>query len=257
MELPASCARRGSSAEPLDVRVKLRLCDAGPGSKVNRAEISHQGKRGADMLGCRQSPLQKLAGYWFLLVGWFVFLSPTPIWAAPGPTDVVRQFYGQLLDTMQHAATLGAKGRYQKLEPVVLSTFDVPFMARLSIGPSWARLTAEEKRRAATAYGRYIAAVYASRFGGYSGERFEVLGEQQIKHGTLVKTQIIKSNGEPVSINYVLHDNDIRWQIRDLYLAGAISELATRRSEFSAILRASGIDALIASLNKKADDLQS
>ena len=212
---------------------------------------------GVTMLRCRQSPMQNLAGYSFLMVGWLVFLSPMPSWAAPGPTDVVRQFYGQLLDTMQHAATLGAKGRYQKLEPVVLSTFDVPFMARLSIGPTWTRLTAEQKRRAAAAYGRYIGAVYATRFDGYSGERLEVLGEQQIKHGTLVKTQIVKSNGEPVSINYVVHDNDIGWQIRDAYLSGAISELATRRSEFSAILRTNGIDALIASLNKKADDLQS
>ena len=49
-----------------------------------------------------------------------------------------------------------------------------------------------------------------------------------------------------------MHDNDIAWQARDV----AISELATRRSEFAALLRSSGIDALIASLNKKADDLQ-
>jgi hypothetical protein len=35
----------------------------------------------------------------------------------------------------------------------------------------------------------------------------------------------------------------------------AISELATRRSQCSALLRSGGIDALIASLNKKADDL--
>src|SRR5712691_7045285 len=184
------------------------------------------------MLRCRQSPVQKFAGFWFLLVGWVVFLSPIP-------------------------AAAGANGRYQTLEPVVLRTFDVPFMARLSIGPSWGRLTAEQKRRAAAAYGRYITAVYATRFDGYSGERFEVLSEQQIKHGTLVKSQIIKANGEPVSINYVLHDNDISWQIRDAYLSGSISELATRRSEFSTILRSNGIDGLIASLNKKADDLQS
>jgi ABC-type transporter MlaC component len=32
--------------------------------------------------------------------------------------------------------------------------------------------------------------------------------------------------------------------------------LATRRSDFANILRTSGIDGLIASLNKKADDLQ-
>jgi phospholipid transport system substrate-binding protein len=183
-------------------------------------------------------------------------VSAIPAHATPGPTEVIRHFCGQLLDVMQHATTLGAKGRYQKLEPIVVGTFDLPFMARLSIGPSWANLSSETKRRVAQAYGRYMTAVYATRFDGYSGERFEFLGEQKIKRGLMVKTRIVKANGEPVSINFVLHDNDIAWQIRDVYLDSAISELATRRSEFSALLRTSGIDALIASLNKKADDLQ-
>ena len=207
------------------------------------------------MLHCRDYRVRHFAG-WLLVVGSLLSLGPTASATTPGPSDVVRRFYGELLNTMQHASTLGAKGRYQQLEPVVRASFDVPFMARLSIGPSWSRLSVEQKQRAAQAYGRYIAAVYATRFDEYTGQRFEILGEQQIKHGTLVKTEIIKANGEPVSINYVLHDNDTAWQIRDVYLSGAISELATRRSEFSAILRSSGIDALIASLNKKADDLQ-
>ena len=205
---------------------------------------------------CRQSLMQKLDGCRFLIVGWLVFLSPITAQATPGPTEVIRHFCGQLLDVMQHATTLGARGRYQKLEPIVAGTFDLPFMARLSVGPSWATLSAEQKQRVAQAYGRYTTAVYATRFDGYSGERFEFLGEQKIKRGLMVKTRIVKANGEPVSINFVLHDNDIAWQIRDVYLDSAISELATRRSEFSAVLRTSGIDALIASLNKKADDLQ-
>jgi phospholipid transport system substrate-binding protein len=209
-----------------------------------------------NMLRYGQSRLHKLAGCRLVLVGWLVFLSPISAQATPGPMDVVRHFCGQLLDVMQHAATLGARGRYQRLEPIVLGTFDVPFMARLSIGPTWAKLSTDQKRRVAQAYGRYITAVYATRFDGYSGERFEFFGEQQIKHGTMVKTRIVKSDGEPVSINFVLHDNDIAWQVRDVYLDSAISEVATRRSEFSATLRSSGIDALIASLNKKADDLQ-
>ena len=114
----------------------------------------------------------------------------------------------------------------------------------------------EQKRRAVEAYTRYIAAIYASRFDAYAGEQFQVLGQQPIKHGTLIKTHIVKSNGEPVSINYVVHDNDIAWQIRDIYLSGSISELATRRSDFAATVRSSGIEGLIATLNKKADDLQ-
>ena len=107
------------------------------------------------------------------------------------------------------------------------------------------------------AYGRYLAAVYASRFDGYSGERLDVLGEQKIKRGTLVKSRITKSDGEPVAIDYMVHDNAVGYQVRDVYVTGSISELATRRSDFAAILRSSGIDGLIATLNKKADDLGS
>ena len=158
---------------------------------------------------------------------------------------------------MQRAATLGARGRYQRLEPIVFSTFDVPFMAKLSIGSLWAGLTPEQKQRTAKAYGRYIAAVYASRFDGFSGERMEVLGEQKIKRGTLVKSRIVKSDGEPVAIDYMVHDNAVGYQVRDVYVTGTISKLATRRSDFAAILRSNGIDGLIATLNKKADDLGS
>ena len=210
------------------------------------------------MFGYRQSPRPRLAAFWFVATSWLVLLGPIPTDAAAGPpTDVVRNFYNVLLDVMQHASALGPRGRYQKLEPVVRGTFDVPFMSRLSIGPSWNRLTPEQKGRAVQAYSRYIAAVYGSRFDSYAGEQFKVLGQQQIKHGTLIKTQIVKSNGEPVDINYVVHDNDSAWQIRDIYLSGTISELATHRSEFAQTLRTSGIDGLIDSLDKKANELQS
>jgi phospholipid transport system substrate-binding protein len=177
--------------------------------------------------------------------------------AAPGPSDEVRAFYEVLLNNMKNAQALGVKGRYDKLEPVVLSTFDVPFMSRLSVGPMWGSLNAEQKRAVAKAFGRYITATYATQFDGYSGEQLNVINEQVIKHGTLVRSQIVKSDGEPISINYVLHDNDVRWQIRDIYLAGTISQLATRRSEFSSILKGEGgIDKLISVLNDKADALQ-
>ena len=208
------------------------------------------------MLRRREHLFPKLAWCSFVVAASLTLLSPAARATSPGPTDVIRHFYAQLLDVMQHATTLGARGRYQKLEPIVLRMFDVPYMARLSIGPSWAKLMTDQKRRVAQAYGRYLTALYATRFDGYSGERFEVLGEQQIKHGTMIKSRIVKSNGEPVSINFMMHDNDIAWQARDVYLDSAISEVATRRSEFAALLRNSGIDALIASLNKKADDLQ-
>ena len=60
-----------------------------------------------------------------------------------------------------------------------------------------------------------------------------------------MKSQIIKASGEPVNVDYMMRRNGDRWLISDIYLDGAISEVATRRSEFAAILRTDGVDGLI------------
>jgi MlaC protein len=107
----------------------------------------------------------------------------------------------------------------------------------------------------AESYGRYISAISADRFDSYSGQKLEVTGEQPAPFGLMVKSRIIKSNGEPVEVDYVMRQNGESWLIADIYLDSAISEVATRRSEFAAILKAQGIDGLIAALNRKADIL--
>jgi phospholipid transport system substrate-binding protein len=82
-----------------------------------------------------------------------------------------------------------------------------------------------------------------------------VTDEQPNGTGVMVRSQIIKANGEPVKVDYMMRRNGANWVISDVYLDGAISEVATRRSEFAAILRNEGIDGLIAALNRKADIL--
>ena len=68
-----------------------------------------------------------------------------------------------------------------------------------------------------------------------------------------MRSQIVKANGEPVKVDYMMRRNGDGWLISDIYLDGAISEVATRRSEFAAILRTDGVDGLIAALSRKAD----
>jgi phospholipid transport system substrate-binding protein len=181
-------------------------------------------------------------------------LAPRAALAVPaGGGDAVRGFYDALLSTMKNGAALGQSGRYAKLEPVVRSTFDLPLMARLAVGPAWAGLSDGQRQQVSEAFGRYISAVYAERFDSYSGEQLQVAGEQPVAAGVIVHSRIVKADGEPVSIDYLLRQNAGGWQISDVYLDGTISELATRRSEFAAILRSRGIDGLISTLNRKAE----
>jgi phospholipid transport system substrate-binding protein len=104
-------------------------------------------------------------------------------------------------------------------------------------------------------FGRYISAIYADRFDSYGGQKLEVTGEQPAPSGVMVRSQIIKANGEPVKVDYMMRRSGDSWLISDIYLDGAISEVATRRSEFAGILKKEGIDGLIAALNRKADIL--
>jgi phospholipid transport system substrate-binding protein len=186
------------------------------------------------------------------LLGWWVAPADAAVGSA---SDTVRAFQGELLAAMQNATALGTRGRFQKLEPVVQGSFDVPFMTKMAIGLTWDSLSPEQKQQASHAFGRYVTATYARQFDGYSGERFTVLSEQKIQEGVLVRTRLVKSSGEAILITYLAHENETAWQIRDIYLSDTISELATRRSEFSSILRTQGIDGLIAALNRKADEL--
>ena len=200
-----------------------------------------------------RTPVWRAAGFAALLG---LGLISNPVQSAPASGgDTVHSLYDALLSAMKNGRTLGQSGRFTQLEPVIRRTFDISSMARLSVGPSWTTLTEAQRRQVTESYGRYISAIYADRFDSYAGQKLRVIGEQPAVAGIMVRSQIVKANGEPVNVDYMMRRSGDSWLISDIYLDGAISEVATRRSEFAAILKSQGIDGLIAALNRKADIL--
>jgi phospholipid transport system substrate-binding protein len=169
--------------------------------------------------------------------------------------DTVQGLYDALLNTMKNGRTLGRSGRFTQLDPVVRRSFDVALMARLSVGGSWAGLSEPQRQQVTESLARYTSAIYADRFDSYGGQTLEVTGEEPAAAGVRVRSRIIKADGEPVKVDYMMRRSGEGWLISDVYLDGAISEVATRRSEFAAILKSEGVDGLIAALNRKADIL--
>jgi phospholipid transport system substrate-binding protein len=168
----------------------------------------------------------------------------------------ITVFYGTLLDTMKQARQLGVKGRYDKLTPVLVKTYDLTSMSKLAVGPAWSTLTPQQQAAIINAFTRMTVATYASRFDGFSGEQFQILQTSDRPNGDkIVKTQIIKSDGGTVPLNYLMRKSGADWKIVDIYLDGTISELANRRAEFGAILKSGGPDALVVSLTKQGDKL--
>jgi phospholipid transport system substrate-binding protein len=184
-----------------------------------------------------------------------IVLAGAPARAA-GPTDVIDGFYDTLLDVMKHADQLKFEGRYQKLKPAIEKAFDLPLMTRLTVGPPWQNVPPAQQQRLVQAFD-FTVSTYANRFDGYSGEKFVVNPDlQKANSGTLVQTQLVKSNGEPVQLNYLMRESGGAWKIIDVFLSGTVSELASRRSEFSTVLRRDGADGLVRLLEQRSAELK-
>ena len=186
-------------------------------------------------------------------------VSPSFAAAQSGdPKAIVQGFYDTLEETMKQGPELGFDGRYKKLEPVIHETFDVPVMAKIAIGSEWTNFSADQKKEMLDTFDQYMVTTYAARFKVYKGQQFQV-GEvkQPAENRALVETKLVRSNGEPVALNYLFRpDAEGHWKIIDIYLSGAISEMARMRSDFSATVTGGGADALIKALEKKIVDIK-
>lgn len=176
--------------------------------------------------------------------------------AAGTAEKTIDALNAKLLDTMKQAQQLGVQGRFNALAPVLATTYDIASMSRIAVGQSWEALQPAQQAAVTDAFGRMMFATYAKRFDGFSGESFQIVGiADRAPADKMVNTQIVQSNGKPVAINYLMRKTGPDWKVVDVYLDGTISELASRRAEFTSILRSGGPDALIASLQKQGDRL--
>jgi|SRR5579864_8017983 len=174
------------------------------------------------------------------------------------PAALIERFYATLLAVMKEAKKLSFDERYKRLAPAIEQTFDLGLMTRIAIGPGWAGLTADQQQSLSAAFARYTISNYASRFDDYGGERFEVSPKAAPNpNGVIVDSRLVKSNGETVHLNYLLRQDPAgSWKVIDVYLSGTISELATRRSEFSTVLQRGGADALVQLIEQRSAALR-
>ncbi|MCP5373218.1 MAG: ABC transporter substrate-binding protein [Hyphomicrobiales bacterium] len=186
-----------------------------------------------------------------------LFATATPADASDsGPRPVVESFQAGLLQVMREAKTLGVKGRYDRLSPLIDDSFHLRTMVRIACGPYWKQADDSQQEALVTAFKRMSTSTLATLFDGYGGQEFRTVGERDAGHGTvLVDTQLVDPDGSTVSISYVsIHGRD-RWWVVDVIVDDGISELKVRISEYRAVLKKGGPAALIDLLNAKADQL--
>jgi phospholipid transport system substrate-binding protein len=115
--------------------------------------------------------------------------------------------------------------------------FDLNYMGRSSLATHWEQATPEQRERFLRVQTSAEAHAYAQRFAQYAGQRLTVTGVNARGNGvSLVDSKLDQSNGEPVAIQWEIHNDGQRPRIVDVKVGG-VSMVLTRRSEYNSYIR--------------------
>jgi phospholipid transport system substrate-binding protein len=189
------------------------------------------------------------------MIGAALALISSAAQAEQAAVAVVRQYQAALLAAMQQGGAYEA--RYKSLQAPIAKALDLGFIAQRAAGPAWANFTEPQKKKYVDVFSRYSIAQHASRFKKFGGERFEVVGTDDVGRGYIrVRTQLVTSS-ERIQLDYLMSQRAGGWRIVDVFAKGTISEVATRRADFAPVISAQGADGLIRQLEAKVAQAKS
>jgi len=172
--------------------------------------------------------------------------APAQAQAADPAVQQVQGFYDALLASMKSGGT--TKSRYDRLKPAIDKAFDLQAMTAIAIGPSWATTSDADKKVLTDAFTRMTIVNYAKNFDSYGGEKFTRGSDHFVKSA-------LKTSTDTIAFNYRMHQVGSDWKITDVLLAGNISQMAQKRSDFAATLAASGPAGLAKRMNALTDQM--
>ena len=180
---------------------------------------------------------------------------PAQAQAADPAVEQIQGFYDALTGSMKSGGA--TKSRYERLKPAVEKAFDLAAMTQAAIGPSWATASEADRKALTEAFTRMTIANYAKNFDSYSGEKFSVEPASIARGQDHFVKSTMKTSGETIAFNYRMHQVGTEWKVTDVLLAGNISQMAQKRSDFAATLAAVGPQGLAKRMNALTDQMLS
>lgn len=171
--------------------------------------------------------------------------------------DTITTLQAALVDTARRLGKAPVAERYRALEPAVVKTHDLPYIAEFALRRQWPMLTDAERQRFVAAFQRLSVMTYAARFGNVAPDAFRPLeaGMPDANGRVQVKTAIKREGQSDVSMEYLLQKDGDDWKIINI-VADGVSDLALKRAEYQRLFASGGIEGLIAELERQTDRLE-
>ena len=180
-----------------------------------------------------------------------VFTSPVHA-AAKDAENFIRQMGNKAFASLSEGG-ISDDQRTERFKALLEEAFDLPRIARFTLGRYWRVATDDEKSEYVALFEKFIILAYATRFQDLSGKKFMVLQSRDISaNQSLVLSKIVIPNQPAVKINWRVRSKEEKHKITDVMVEG-ISMSVTQRDEFVSVIRQTGgkVAGLINALRKK------
>ncbi len=183
--------------------------------------------------------------------------APSAAPSSLGPQELVEDSAKRMLAELDAHRDMYAKDP-AKLDSLVanvlLPNFDSEYAARLVLGQTWRTATPEQRKRFVDGFYHSLLRYYGNALLIFSADRFVILpyrGDPSDTSAT-VRTEVKKSSGEKVPVNFSLRKTDTGWKAWDVVIEG-ISYVKSFRTDFATEIQQKGLDEVIARLEKEGN----
>jgi phospholipid transport system substrate-binding protein len=173
----------------------------------------------------------------------------------PGPQELMQKVSQDILrelDANRAAYTKDPTRLRGLADKYLLPNFDVDYAARLVLGKHWRTATEAQKKRFIDAFYQSLMRNYGDAIAEFTADRLTILPfKGDLASGVAtVRTEVKRSNGTPVPVNYSMRATPQGWKAWDVTIEG-ISYVRNYRTDFGAEIEQKGIDAVIQRLESQ------
>ncbi len=170
--------------------------------------------------------------------------------------DDARRFVATIADEATDVLSSDAPmaTRRAELQEILREGFDLDYIGRLVLGPTYRTLSAAQQEAYDAAFEDYVLETYSRRIDEYGGEQLEILGAEPAgSRDVKVRSRVVgvDEGGGPVEIDWRVRERDSGPKIIDVEIEG-VSMAISQRSEFASVVDQRGVDGLIAMLENRA-----
>ena len=172
------------------------------------------------------------------------------------PPDVlVKNVTLEVVDIVRNDKDIQAGDRRKVIaliETRIVPHFNFTAMTQSAAGNNWGKATQEQKARLTEEFRTLMVRTYASSIAAYKNQKFDFrpLRAKPTDTDVTVNVRVLQPGAEAVKIDYDMEKTARGWKVWDVRVAD-ISLTANYRTEFANVVRESGMDGLIRTLETK------